>query len=112
MRRTATEAWFVQYREFHYGLCGLQLPHKGSEEAGANLFSIVMVIGPKETSMELCHGRIRLGVKKRFISKRGLGTGTRSPGQLSQHQDVFRQYSQMYGLNFEWFLMGARSWTQ
>lgn len=56
MRRTATEAWFVQYRELHYGLCGLQLPHKGSEEAGANLFSIVTVIEPKETAWSCVMG--------------------------------------------------------
>lgn len=68
--RTATEAaWFVQCRELHYGLCGLQLPHEGNEEAGVNLFSLVTVTGPKETAWICIRGGSDCVLRKGSSSK-------------------------------------------
>ena len=57
--------------------------------------------------MQLCQGRVRLGVGKRFFTRDGLGLGTGSPGQWSLPQaagvqEASGQCSQTYGLIFVW----------
>ena len=60
--------------------------------------------------MELCQGRVGLGIRERFCSRRWSGTGRRSPGQWDQEPP--EQHSQVTLSDFWVVLRGNRSWSQ
>jgi len=52
----------------------IQLPCEGSGGTGLDLFSLVTATG---SSMELCHGNVKLGIRKRLFTKRTVGNWNR-----------------------------------
>lgn len=83
-------------------------PHEGGRVAGTNLVSLVTAIEPK--GMELHQGWL-LGRGSSPVSCQVLEHATQDSGHRpkpNRVQEIFRQHSQKYGLNYGWSCVEPR----